>query len=643
MLQAIRDKAKGWIAWVIVILLSVPFALFGIQQYFEGDGGTAVALVDDAEIPLREYSREYQNALARLSQERGGQIGDAEEQRLKRQTLDRMIERQLITRALDEAGYAVSARQLEETVKSDSRFQEDGRYSKRMLEQTLRYWGLSEAGFAAETGLRLQVAQLESGVYASAPITVAQLDDFLALEGQTRDFDRITLNAAAFEDRIRLDEGVVEAHFEANRDAFQAPEQARVEYLDLDADALARDHEPDAVEIAAWYRQHQDQFRTPERRRAGHLLITVPADADENARTQSRERIFELERQLRDGADFAALAQAHSMDVGTASDGGDLGFVAEGDLDEAVMNAIEGLSAGEISQPVRSAYGWHLVRVTEIQGGEIPPLADVREQIQTKLRDETGEGRFYVLGETLANATYEFPDSLQPAADAIEQPIQTSAWFHAQGPVDAATAPEDIARIQAVRTAAFSEEVLNDRVNSQVIRIGDRRALVVRVLDRKPARARAFEEVRDDIEKRLIAEQADEQAHAKAGEIRAAIESGAEPKAAAVAAGAEFETYEALNRIAFNPTFDVLREVFRLPKPAQGEGTPIVSAIKGENGAHHVVVLKNVNETDLSAVTDEERQRLRQTIGRIEGRTQFDAYLHYLRQNAEIRIFEDRL
>ena len=641
MLQAIRDKATGWIAWVIVILLSVPFALFGIQQYFEGGGGDAVALVDGEELPLRQYSREYQNALGQLARQRDGQVSEQQEQALKEQVLNQLIERHLMARIIDEAGYGISAGQLEQAVKRDPQFQEDGRYSKQRLEQALRYWGLSEAGFAAEMNQRMRLSQLESGVQANAPVTDRQLDDFLTLDGQTRDFDRISLKTEAFREKARLETGAVEAYFEANRDEFEAPEQVRVEYLDLDADALAEGHEPDAVEIAAWYEQHKDQFRSREQRRAAHILITVSTDADEDTRKQARERMSDLEKQLREGAEFADLAKAHSMDSGTAAEGGDLGFVAEGDLDESVMEAVGRLQPGEISEPVRSTYGWHLVKVTEINGGEVAPLAEVREQVQEKMRLEAGEGRFYELGEILANNTYEFSNSLQPAADAMELPIEISAWFHAQGLVDPEASPEDIADMEAVRAAAFSEEVLKDRVNSQVIRVGDRRALVVRVLDRKPPRVRSLEEVRDEIETRLVEEQASALLRAKADEIRQAIESGTEPEAAAQAAGAEFETYTEMKRTEFNLPFTVLKEVFRLPRPA--EGTRRVSAVEGENGAYHVVILKKVDEADLAAITDEERALFRRTLGQFKGRTQFEAYLNYLRENAEIQIFRDRL
>ena len=641
MLQAIRDKATGWIAWVIVILLSVPFALFGIQQYFEGGGGDAVALVDGEELPLRQYSREYQNALARLAQQRGGQVSEQQERALKEQVLNQLIERQLMARVIDEAGYGISAGQLEQAVKSDPQFQEDGRYSKLLLEQALRYWGLSEAGFAADMSRRLRLAQLESGVQSNAPVTDRRLEAFLALDGQTRDFDRITLKTDAFRERVQLETGAVEAYFEANRDAFTAPEQVQVEYLDLNADQLAGGSEPDPVETAAWYEENKDQFRSQERRRAGHILITVSPDADEDTRNRARERALELAKQLDEGAEFADLARAHSMDSGTASEGGDLGFVAEGDLDESVMDAIGRLQPGEVSEPVRSTYGWHLVKVTDVQGGEVAPLDEVREQVQARMRREAGEGRFYELGEILANSTYEFSDSLQPAAEAMELPIEVSAWFHAQGPADPAASPDDIAHMEAIRAAAFSEEVLKDRVNSQVIRMGDRRALVVRVLHRRPPRARALEEVRAEIEKRLVEQQAKALLRAKADEIRRDIESGAEAETAARTAGAEFETYTETKRTAFNLPFAALKEVFRLPRPA--EGTRRVSAVEGEDGAYHVVVLKKVDEADLTAVTEEERAFFRQTLGQLEGRIQFDAYLNYLRENAEIQIFRDKL
>ena len=649
MLQAIRDKAKGWIAWVIVILLSIPFALFGIHQFFEGGSGAAIAEVNGEEIPLTRYSREYQQALAAITQqrERATPLTQEEENWLKIQVLNGIINRYLVTRTVEDEGYATSEEQLRSAVQNDPRFQTEDTYSKDMLMSYLRYEGLSEAGFATREKQRLSLIQLETGIQASAFLTKNQVDEFLRISDQTRDFDQITLQSESFMQDVSLEDGAIEKYYQDNKETFLSPERIRVEYLDLDAEKLARNKDLDPDEIRGWYEDDKERYKTPPSYHAAHILITVPSDADEPTREQARETIHDLESRVRAGEDFAALAKAHSMDTGTAENGGDLGFVKEGELEEAVYSALGQLQPGELAKPVRSTFGWHLVKLIEAQGGEVKPLEEIQDEVEAAYRADLGERRFFELGETLANTTYEFPESLQPAADALGLPVESSVWFHADGPVDPApdndsTASEaNLARLESFRGAAFSEDVLNDGVNSQVIPIGEHRAVVLRILERKPSRPLSLDEVRDRIKTQLLREKAIQAATDKAEEIRAAIESGSDPKTAAETAGARFQSYTRGKRSDFDLPNAVLRGVFRLPKPTDDK--PVVSSVSGDTGERYVVVLKKVHQVDSSQSFKEDADLLRKSMDNVHGGWEFQAYVDHLRETADIEIFGENL
>ena len=455
MLQTIRDRAQGWIAWVIVILISIPFALWGIQSYLGVGGEVVVAKVNGVEITERDLQRRVQQARIQL-RERLGAAYDAaqmDDRRLRQEVLDDMIRETLLVDVSDRLGFRVSDQELQAQILAEPAFQRDGRFDNVAYAQVLELQGLSPALFEAQLRQRMVGTQMVRGVVGSEVITTAEWEAFQRLSGQRRELAWLRIPAARFMDDAPMDEDAVQAYYAANTAAFQTPEQVRLEYLVLDVDALATGSTVSDEDVRRAYESEQARFGQPERRKVRHILLPVPADADAAKAQAVLEEIQAVRGRILGGEPFDEVAKAVSQDPGSATQGGDLGEIEQGIMDPAFDQAAFSLAAAELSEPVRSRFGYHLIEVQEIIPARVKPFDEVQESLRAELARQKAESLFYDLGERLANVVYETPDSLQPAAEELGLTVQQSDWIGRTG-------GEGLLAHPRVTAAAFSEEVL---------------------------------------------------------------------------------------------------------------------------------------------------------------------------------------
>jgi peptidyl-prolyl cis-trans isomerase D len=385
-----------------------------------------------------------------------------------------------------------------------------------------------------------------------------------------------------------------------------------VTYLVLDAEALAGDtQDVDEDELRAAYDARIDEFIEPEQRNLRHILLQVAGDADTAAADAIKAELAALRDQIEAGANFAEVAREHSDDPGSAANGGDLGLVPRGIMDPAFEQAAFELEQGVVSEPVRSRFGYHLIEVTGIEGGEPAPFEDVREQLVTEMTSGEAEAAYFEFAEQLANLTYESPDSLIPAAETLGLEIQTSDWITRDG-------GEGLLAQRRVIDAAFSDDVLTQGNNSELLEPDRDRmqAIVLRVDEHEPAAAKPLEEVREEIVTALAEQTASEAALAAAEAMVAELKAGAE--LASVAADYEVEEPGSVSRNAPNVPPTPLELAFQAPRPAEGQ----ISYASGPmpNGSAVVVAVSGVEDADADALEasakDAERRRLSQTLGR---------------------------
>lgn len=632
MLQDIREKAQGWIAWAIVILISIPFALWGVNSYFGSGASVTVMEINGTEVERGEFQQLYQQQRRQFEALLGNNSGQVSEEMLRESVLEGIIRNQLLLQGAADAGFRIGDEQLAARIHAMSEFQSNGAFNKSLYESRLRGGGYSPAGFEASLRSGMLTDQVETGITVTEFATPLEVDDALRMRDQRRQVGFLTVAADSFTDQIIVSDGDIEQYYNDNRDHYVTEEQVKVSYLELSVDSIAAQLQPTDAALKAYYEAYLDSYRTDGARRAAHILIQADPK-DEEAMAAARQKAEDLLAQLRDGADFGALAQANSDDPGSAGKGGDLGFFGRGVMDPAFEEAVYGLQPEEISEPVETAFGVHIIKLLNVRPGATKSFEDALDQVRRDYARHEAETEFYEKAETLTNLAYEQPDSLQPAADALGMSVQGTDWFGREGGTGITGNPR-------VVEAAFSDEVLNGN-NSEVLELDANHYLVLRVQEHRPSAPQPLETVREDIRATLVQVRAEERARELGQQVLTAIRGGQAPEAAAAEHSLKWQPPATVGRNA--PELDpaVLRTAFAMPRPQPGAST--TDGVSLPDGDYAVVVLTGVIDGDPAAADAGQRRRITQQLVRGFGDNDYLYYNETLRADAEVVIRRDNL
>ncbi|UHD15339.1 SurA N-terminal domain-containing protein [Thiocapsa bogorovii] len=629
MLQAIRERAQGWLAWVIVALISVPFALWGIQSYLGVGGEPVVATVNGVEITDRDLSRRAQQARLELRERLGAAYDPAlfEEGRLRAEVLDDMIRQTLLLGVSNRIGMRVSDEEVRMQILAESAFQRDGRFDREAYERLLRLQGLSPAQFEEQLRQQLIGNQLLRAVVGSELMTRGELAEYRRLAGQTRELSYAAMPAAEFRSDAPIGEEEIQAFYESNPARFQSPEMVKLDYLVLDVGELAKGAEISDDELRRVYEEDRSRFGRPEQRSVRHLLLTVPPEADEAAAEAVEARLQAIRGRIAAGEAFDEVARSESQDPGSAGEGGSLGTIEQGIMDPLFDAVAFSLPEGELSEPVRTRFGYHLIEVTEIVPASVKSFDDVKEELRAEVSRQRAESLFYDLGERLANVAYESPDSLEPAADELGLPLLQSDWLGREG-------GEGVFAYPRVMGAAFSDEVLVGRSNSDLIE-PERdvlRAIVLRVADHRVAAVRPLDEVRDEIVEELRSERAREAALQAAEGAAEQLRKGTSWSEALPSA--VVETPGAVGRDLQSVPAPVRGLAFTLPAPVEGE--PSVGTTVLENGDVAVVEVTQIKDGEVSPPEGPSSGSEGEMLAQLLGRHVYDAMLADMEMRAKV-------
>ncbi len=627
MLQALNDGIKGWLAWVIVILLSIPFALWGVHEFTRSDSRVVVASVGDAEITDRELNRAWLNYRQHLQQI----LGDAfrsdlfDEQLLRREVLDDLIENEVLRQAAHNAGMRVSDVQMASELRAVEAFHENGQFSRRLYESILFSQGMTPELFERDVRRSLLQEQLRAGVAATAFVTAAERDQLLRLAGQQREVGYLVLPLEDEVARVEFSEAALADFFERNREQFRIGERVVVEYLELSTEALAADGEVDEETLRDFYIQRRAEFVQPERRRAAHILVETADQAEA------------LLERIEAGESFAALAEAYSQDPGSAREGGDLGWFGPGEMVGPFEDAVFALAEGEVTGPVATEFGYHVIQLQAVQAERGRGFDEVRDQLAQEWLQRQAEGRFFDRVETLANLAFEEPDSLLPAADALGLELRTSEPFSRAG-------GDGIARHGRVVEAAFSDEVLERGMNSEVIELGPDRMVAVRVVERMASRLPELDEVREAAAEQWRREEASTALEIRAERIRERLEAGESASAVAAEHGVAWRELGAVGRDgrdARGTPAGVLRAAFALEAPREGRAAYTEAWLPAGDKA--VVEVARVIDGDPAAIGAREAEQMIASLREAQGQARFGAVTESLRGRTSVRIHERQL
>ena len=618
MLQTIRDRAQGIFAWIILILIIVPFALWGIQNYFDTGTEKPIAVVGDREFFENDLIRLYETQYAQLLEQ--GYSEDA----LKKMALDRLINEEILLQTAIDKDMAISETQVAEFIRSLPFFQTEGHFDEEKYKSLLASQGLTSSQFVAQIQRSLLLEQLRRGLTDSSFASTQEAERYYKLLEQHREVTYLILPLE--ENGIQVSDQEVRAYYEDHQNQFQTPEMVSIEYVMISVDQIAKTIEPSEEEVRQYYEEQKPAFTTPERRHIRHILITVSPKATAEQKRQALEKAKQIRQQLLQGADFAKLARQFSDDPGSKTKGGDLGMVGRGVMEKSFEQVAFDLPLNEISEPVETPFGYHIIQVTEIKPEQVKPFEKVKDQIVQTLRRQEAENRLYELSEQLAQHAYENPQSLEPVAEALGLKIQRTGLFtREQG--------EGVAANPKVREAAFSEEVLSGN-NSEPIDLDDGSVVVIRVKDHLPSQIRPLAEVEEEITAILKSQKARQQLEVKAKALLIELDQGVKIDQIARKIGLEAKTAD-LTRTS-QELQELANAVFRAPKPESGKAVNLTVPLP--DGSQALVQVSKVVEGEYAALKPEEREQLKTAITRLFGSLTFKEYLAQLRSQAKVKV-----
>lgn len=567
MLEFIRERSKGVVAWTIVILIIIPFAFWGIDQFTSGDRKEYAAKVNGEPIPIGELTRGLDNVKYQYQQQFGELYSSlVQEDKLRQQVLDDLIQRSAVDQQVRAEGLAVSDEQLRQLIQAQKMFQDKGQFSVQKYEKILSDNQFSKDRFEAQQRQFMLRNQYEGIVGVTEIVTEKELKQLSQLETQEREVGYLRIDHRPFVEKAQVSEAQMQKYFEDNAKQFRVPERVTVSYVRLKAqDLMTKDQVTDA-EVKAYYEAHPDKVELPEKRNVRHILIRVENPEDPVEEKRSSDTAQAILAQIKSGADFAKLAKEKSQDPGSATQGGELGFFQRGDMVTAFEEASFALKqAGDLSDVVKTNFGFHIIQLIEAQSAQRPPFDKVKGLLASEIKTERAMKIFQEQLEKMKTLAYEQDDSLEPVAKALGLTIELSPSFTQEG-------AQDIFAAQPVLDAAFSPQVLQDKRNSAVIDLDSGDAVVIRLNNHEPEKAKAFADVKDEILRVLARQEAIKQAEVVAKNVMPEASKQQDPSLLAKE-GIEWMPSQWVNRNgdAFLP--DVVSAAFKAPKPKSDKAT----------------------------------------------------------------------
>lgn len=618
MLQAIRDKVTGWIAYGIIFLISVPFALWGVNSYLGGGEAPPAATVNGEEITLSDLDRAYANYRQRLAQLFGGSIPETlgSESMLREQVLGQLVEEAALRQYTQKQQYRIGDEELNRVIRGMNVFQRDGQFETDIYQAQLRSLGYSPTGFEEELRRSGAMEQLQSGVLATAFTTPVLEKQFTDLKNQSRKIRSLTYSV----DKTAIQPGAdeIEQHYLAHTDRYRTTEEVRIDFIELSLDGIKQGIEVSEDDVYARYQENKATYTSEEIRDTSHILITVNGDEDA---APALARITEIRERIVNGESFADMARELSEDPGSASEGGSLGEVERGVMVPTFEAALFSLEVDQLSQPVKTPFGWHLIKLRSISGGEIQPFDTVKSTLQDEIKTELAEGQIYDLIENVANIAYEQSDSLLAAAEQLDLTVQTSDWFDRLSGQGIAVEPK-------VRQMAFSAEVLQQGLNSDAIELDNARVVFIRLNQLRPAAVKPLDQVQELIKSELVTIKAREQSLKSGMAALAELSAGKTLDDLAVEWSASISDHGFVERNQSEIDGTILRRTFSMPKPEQ---RPVFEGLSVAGGNYAIIELSAVLSND-GNVDSKALDELKQARAGAE----FQAALKLLADRAEV-------
>ena len=631
MLQAMRNKMHGWPSIIVLGLAVAAMSLFGMEGYLGSSSDNFVAKVGKREISQNAF----QNRLNQLRQQASTEQGDHfdpkvfEKPETKLRVLDAMIDEQLLLQANADWGMRVSDQALRDAIGGIPAFQVNGKFDPTSYRAWLASSGKTSDMFEDEMRSSLAGQLLPSAITDSTIVGDARVDDFLSLLTQRRDLRYFLLPKPDAADK-QVTDAQIESWYKSHQADFMNPEQISVKYIEVDGATLKPEAVPSDEDLKKRYADEKQRFVQPEQREVSHILINVAANATPE---QQKTALAEADKIAAEAtpANFAKLAEKDSQDLGSKRQGGDLGWLEKGVTNAAFDSAMFSLQKGQISKPVLSSDGYHIIWLRDIRSGESKPFAEVRDQLVKEATTAQRDHQYNDLAGKMADNTYSNPTSLEPASVALGLPIKTTALFSRTNGQGLTANPKFVA-------AAFSDDVLVQGNNSGLIDLGNDHSVVIHVDKHVPAAVKPLAEVSARIKDRILEARVTEASKKQADAALAQLRKGEDMSAVAKTMGATVVSVpEAVREQTLQVPPSLLKEAFLMPHPTAA-GKPEFATVDMGDGGFALLAVDKVQAGDLSKVSPDQRDALHHQMAQAYGSEATRELLEMLRSKAKIKI-----
>ena len=634
MLQTIRDQVKGWLAVVIFTIMIVPFAFWGINYYFEQSGGVVAIDVNGEEITLADYQRAYQDLRQQWQSISGAPVEEETEALIKQRATRELIQTALLNQAGNKAGLYVGEAEVWEIIRQIPQFNDDQGFNMAQFELAANRSGLTPAGFLARIRQDMAIEQLQNALFATDFVTRSEVSAYSGIVHQTRDFSYSILSSDELKETIQVTEERVRSYFEVEG-RYMDPEKVRIAYLVLSLAKVAEEVYLEEGELESWFSDNRHNYEVEGTRKVRQIFIKLPEEPSEAVVEEMKAKADELYTLVRDGEDMEDVVVNQSGEYGDSIEFSEFGFLTKGALEPEADEAVFSMAAGEFSEPVQSSIGFHILSVDEIQGGTEAALEDIREEVEQDLREEKAAQQLYELTDRLSVLTYENPDTLDIAAEELELQVQKSDFISREDPgVGIVSEPGVVA-------TAFSEEVLLQENNSEVIELDNDRYMVLRALEHRLPMKKPLEDVRDEIVTRLKYEQARDRTRERGEAVLEQLEQGRSKEEVTLEFAVDWRNATGVTQDDETINRAVLRTAFRAGVPEAGQ--PLYDGMSLGTGDYTVVIVNSVTDADPDAIDGEEQDIVRSQLLQANTASAWMEFTGNLRANADVTVYEETL
>ena len=615
MMERMREGASGVAVKVILGVIILSFVFTGVSGYIGSGASSSAAKVGNDEISRGDFEREYQNQRNQMQAQLGDYFSNllADQNYVntfRKSVLDRMIDDKLIERHAESLGLRVSDAQVRQQIFEFPQFQVEGKFDEDVYQATLRRAGFTAHTFSEDLRKNILREQLRNAIEGTDFSLAGEVESQSKLISQTRDVKKITLSLSDFAEKVKLSDEEINDYYQQHTSQYTRPEQMKVAYIELSAEKLKNDIVVSDSDAKAYYQDNIDKYTSEEQRRVSHILI----------QGDNKEKAQKVLDKLKAGADFATLAKEDSEDVGSAEEGGSLGWIERDVMDPEFEKAAFALKQpGETTDLVKSEFGYHIIKLDELKAPETESYETVAKAIKQELKDQKAADEFYALQAQLETQAYESPDSLDAAAEAIKANIQTTDF------ISDANAP-DLLKSAPVLQALANPEVKEDGLNSEVIEIAPEHVVVVRINDTRPEKLLPLSEVRDDVVEAATEVKAKESAEKLAISIVEELKSGKVDLLQKY--GLKFGEAESLDRSS-----PIANVVFAMAKPTDGKVE--YTQLRDLNGDFLIVGLTQV----VSEPNKQYEEQIKAQLTRTNAQQDFTGLIKILRNETDIQYY----